>query len=352
MATAPIIQRAQMIPRRILLVRNDKLGDFMLAWPALRLLKETLPETEIHVLVPAYTRSMAEICPWIDAVAVDPQSRGVAGVLSLARLLARGRFDAVITLFSTSRVALAAWWARIPVRVAPATKVAQMFYNRRLVQRRSRSEKPEFAYNADLVSHYLRDLGITPGEIAPGPYLQFPQAQLAPLAGELRGSLGLTAQLPLIFVHPGTGGSANNLTIEQYARLCQALRSKHGHGFVITAGPGEEQRASELADSLGDIASVILPPKPLPVLSRYLQCADLFISGSTGPFHIAGALNRPTATFYPGHRSGNALRWQSLNSRQNALAFSPPPDGPTEMVARIDVEAAAQKISNLFLERD
>ena len=32
-----------MISERILVVRNDKLGDFMLAWPALALLAQSLP---------------------------------------------------------------------------------------------------------------------------------------------------------------------------------------------------------------------------------------------------------------------------------------------------------------------
>jgi ADP-heptose:LPS heptosyltransferase len=50
---------------RILVIRNDKLGDFMLAWPALALLKRSLPQSHLSVLVPAYTQSLAEICPWV-----------------------------------------------------------------------------------------------------------------------------------------------------------------------------------------------------------------------------------------------------------------------------------------------
>ena len=38
--------------RRILVVRNDKLGDFMLAWPALACLKRAHPDNHVGVLVP------------------------------------------------------------------------------------------------------------------------------------------------------------------------------------------------------------------------------------------------------------------------------------------------------------
>src|SRR5512139_2227448 len=143
-------------PSRILVVRNDKLGDFMLAWPAFALLKHNLPEARITALVPEYTAPMAQLCPFIDEVLIDDRAQGA---LSLSRQLRKGRFDAMVTLFSTSRVAIAGWLAGIPYRLAPATKAAQIFYNHRLTQRRSRSEKPEYAYNLDLSWQLLADHG-------------------------------------------------------------------------------------------------------------------------------------------------------------------------------------------------
>ena len=75
---------------RVLAIRNDKLGDFMLIWPALMLLKKSLPDCEVTVLVPSYTQSIAEACPWIDNVMIDP--------LDIASIN-RKNFDAVVTFF-------------------------------------------------------------------------------------------------------------------------------------------------------------------------------------------------------------------------------------------------------------
>ncbi len=58
-------------PKKILVIRNDKLGDFMLIFPALSLLKKAFPAAEIHALVPEYTAPMAKLCPWIDHVVTD-----------------------------------------------------------------------------------------------------------------------------------------------------------------------------------------------------------------------------------------------------------------------------------------
>ena len=97
---------------RILVVRNDKLGDFMLAWPALALLKRSLPQCHLSVLVPAYTRPLAEVCPWVDHVLSDPQDLDQVN---------RQNFDAVLTLFSTGRIGWQVFKGRIPIRFAPAT---------------------------------------------------------------------------------------------------------------------------------------------------------------------------------------------------------------------------------------
>jgi ADP-heptose:LPS heptosyltransferase len=85
--------------------------------------------------------------------------------------------------------------------------------------------------------------------------------------------------------------------------------------------------------------------------ARHIAIGSLFISGSTGPLHIAGALDRPTAAFYPRRRSATALRWQTTNSESRRLAFSPPELTPEEDMSNIDIRAAAAEISDKFLSR-
>ena len=45
---------------KILVIRNDKLGDFMLAWPAFALLKQAKTDLKLTALVPQYTVPLAE----------------------------------------------------------------------------------------------------------------------------------------------------------------------------------------------------------------------------------------------------------------------------------------------------
>lgn len=342
-------------PLRILIVRNDKLGDFMLAWPVFALLKQQLPGVHLTALVPHYTAAMAKLCPWIDAILLDEGE----GATALAHKLRPHRFDAMLTLFSTTRVAMAGWLARIPYRLAPATKAAQFFYNQRLLQRRSRSEKPEYAYNLDLALRLLADHG--DGEFLPSSEVQddFLPAEITrpllrlddditQLKQELCHELGLENGARLIFIHPGSGGSANNLRPQQYIELANRLAAVNC-AFVVTAGPGEEKIAQQVVDGITAPAALYAPATGLAQFARALQVADLYISGSTGPLHIAAALNRPTAAFYPRHRSATPLRWQTLNSPQRRLAIVPPEGVAASQVDSIDVTAAAHQIKQFFL---
>ncbi len=338
--------------KRILVIRNDKLGDFMLAWPALALLRENLPKAHIAVLVPAYTEALAKACEYVDEVVVDPKLKGDwKNGQALAKLLQPKKFDAVIALFSRFDTGLAVWRAGIPVRYAPATKLAQFFYNRRITQRRSRSEKPEYEYNLDLVRAFLATEDVKKLKPVEPPYLSFKPAEAKKLKQKFLKQYKVAATKKLVFVHPGHGGSAGNLSVLQYAELVKLLSTSKQRHFVITAGPGEENQAHRLANMLGKQIphALYVSEDGLLAFAKHLQFAHAFISGSTGPLHLAAALGVPTAAFYPRRRSSTALRWQTVNPEKERLAFSPPANAGESDMTRVDIRAAAADIGKRLL---
>lgn len=342
---------ARRIPKKILVVRNDKLGDFMLSFPAFALLKASLPDSRVYALVPEYTKDMADACQWIDETLIDKwQNSDISSTFSLLKLLRQYHFDAVITLYSTTRVGLSASLAGIPYRLAPATKLAQIFYNHRLSQRRSRSEKPEYAYNSDLVLQFCHDQYLKPATPPTPPFLQFDNKEVSESREKFYRKHKIPPSHKLIFVHPGSGGSARNLSIEQYAELSAQLQSRTGHTIVISTGPGEFEYAQKLSSLLSKTDHVIYESRlGLTQFAQHIQFSDMFIGGSTGPVHVAGALNRPTVAFYPRRRSATSLRWQTLNSEENRLSFSPPQHAAEEDMSEINIEAVAKAISKKFL---
>lgn len=328
---------------RILVVRNDKLGDFMLAWPALALLKRSLPQIHLTVLVPAYTQSLAQVCPWVDQVLLDPQD---------FKQVNRQYFDVVLTLFSTGRIGWQVFKGRIPIRFAPATKWAQVFYNHTVVQRRSRSEKPEFIYNLELASALIKFLGHKPAQSLP-PYWPMNSDETMALRKQLANLLGLDAARPWFFLHSGSGGSANNLSIDQYAQLVISMHQqlqqegRHLPQWVLTCGPGEEASVESLHQRMPDDVAAVMyrSTDGLVAFAKSIATAQLMVAGSTGPLHIAGALDVPTVGFFPAKRSATPLRWRPCNSEGRTISFSPELDSKelTNM-STIDVNLCAQRI--------
>jgi ADP-heptose:LPS heptosyltransferase len=245
---------------------------------------------------------------------------------------------------------MAVYTAGIPLRLAPATKAAQLFYNHRLPQRRSRSEKPEYVYNLDLVRQYLQLQDCPATDNIHAPYLVFDQQEVADLKRAFCATNNLDGNLPMVFIHPGSGGSANNLSIDHYAQLAVRLATDNAINIVVSAGPGELEQAQQLIAMASVTNSAIYySQEGLKRFAQHIQFADVFISGSTGPLHIAGALNTPTAAFYPRRRSATSLRWQTLNTPDKRLAFSPPEGADESDMSKINVAEVAQKIAATYL---
>lgn len=310
--------------QKLLVIRNDKLGDFMLAWPAFAMLKQSNPALKLTALVPKYTEDLARLCPYIDDVIIDAgKNADKSAQLATLKAIKAAKFDASINFFSDKYNALLVWKAKIPFRLAPATKLIQFLYNHRITQRRSKSLKPEFEYNLDLARAFLRKNHCPIVEPSP-PYLTFEESVVQNQREKLSRLLGLSLKKKWIFVHSGSGGSATNLSLEQYAELISGLLTHFDCNVVLTAGPNEGEKAQTLAQLVNN-ANVVVYDKNdgLVDFAHSLACADLFIAGSTGPLHLSAALNVPTIGFYPSRRSATPLRWQPINAPRKHLSFSP-----------------------------
>lgn len=322
----------------------------MLAWPAFSLLKKQYPDSIVTALTPSYTAPVAELCPWIDNIITDDQrDRTFSDAMHLSNKLKPYEFDVSISLYSEMRTAIAVWKANIPERYGPATKLAQLFLNRRLSQKRSLSLKPEYEYNLDMVRHYIYSTNDDPVDPQGPPYLRFDQQEIQERRRSYISEKNIEAGSKLIFIHAGTGGSAINLSLQQFSELAELISLPNKVHFVLTAGPGELDTANELSSLMGNIKhSVYLSTEGLASFSKFINICDLFISGSTGPLHIAAALNVNTAAFYPARRSATPLRWQTINQPQKRIYFSPEKYTGDNDMQTIDMRACAEKINQLL----
>ncbi len=313
----------------ILVVRNDKLGDFITALPTLYVLKRHDPRNRIVALVAPLNRSLAESCDFIDEVIVD----GGGDILELAFKIREAKIDASITLFSNTRVAIAQFLARIPIRIAPATKIAQIFYNRRIQQRRSRVEMAEFEYNLQLARALFTQIDLD----FPKPLLRFDDTAYRVFCAEY----GITR--PVVAFHPGFGGSSDaNWTLIEYVELVRIAERIDTFDVVMTFGPDEGKLYDEAKALLGEGSRIRMYRSRGSVVdfAQVLSSFKLFISTSTGTYHLASACGCETFTFFADTLFASAARWKSIGeeSKQHHYMIPQNPQGRAAMFERVKRE--------------
>ena len=273
--------------KNILLVRTDRIGDVILSLPCAAFLKRAIPGVKVTFLAREYTAPLVRMSPDVDEVLVDDPANSAR---ELAEKLRRSRFDAVILLHPTSRLARALWLARIPVRVGTAYRLYSILLNRRIKQHRKYSLKHELEHNLELVAkglklEYLTDSG---QRTAFAPKIVIPEDLITSALAKAK----VGEQGSYIVVHPGSGGSAMDWPPERFAELIDQMSSlgtgNGKWGVVVTLGPGEEPLKAKLKSFL-KAEPVWVTGLSLPELAAVLSQARLVIANSTGPLHIATA---------------------------------------------------------------
>ncbi|ODQ38867.1 hypothetical protein BHC25_03640 [Mannheimia haemolytica] len=324
----------------------------MVCFPAFAMLKQSMPNVEITALVPSYTAPLAELCPSIDKIIIDTANKKDKNEFNrILQAVKNEQFDAVICFVSDWYNAKLTWQSGIKYRLAPATKLFQFLYNHRLTQRRSQSAKAESEYNLDLARAFLSKHHIAIVE-PHTPYLNLEHQTVQAQKAKLCEQLNITTVKKWVFVHSSTGGSANNLSIEQYAELIQGILEEFDCYVVLTAGKGESEKAQQLAQQINHNNVVVYDKNEgLQDFTHSLACADLFIAGSTGPLHISGALNIPTIGFYPSRLSAIPRRWKPINDADKHIAFCPPSDKASQMNLTLISISEALKTIVPFIRR-
>ena len=305
--------------QNILIVRNDKIGDFALILPAVASLKKNIPNSKIVCLVSKNVEELAQQCKFIDEVIVDKK------IKDLYLQLKKYKFDLAISFFSTFRIGYLLKNLNIPLRLAPKTKLAQIFYNHKIYQKRSKSKKPEYEYNIDLIYEVFKIMNITDiEEMSLGPYLNYDYEMVAKNRISFINEYNLNPDKKIIFLHPGTGGSSKGLSLNDFENICRGLRKFDDYNFLVHCSIEEEQIAKNLKISVNNEVTirVIEPKKSILNMIKNISICDIFIAGSTGPLHVAGALNKRTIGFYPKKKSSTSLRWETINNFENKLSFT------------------------------
>ncbi len=296
-------------PRRILLLRLERIGDLLMSAAAIESVRARAPEAAIDLVVGSWNRSIAGRLRGIDRVetldapwlARGDAAAGTSRLLSTAwRWRARG-YDLAINFEGDVRshalIALGGARRRVGFAMAGGGPLLTD-----VVEHRPDRHTSDNA--AALVAAAF------PGSPGPSPRLSPGAEPAAQPAADFRLDVPDDARLAAraligphpryIVVHASGGRAIKQWDLDRFAAATTEIARAVGAAVVLSGAPGDAPLTAQVRAALpADIAVVDLTGRPdLLVLAAVLEGARLVLTGDTGPMHLAAAVRAPVVAIF------------------------------------------------------
>lgn len=338
--------------KNILVVRTDRIGDVILSLPIARIIKENIPGCKVTFLVREYTYDLVKQHPYIDDVIILKEINGGVDLGSNVKMIKEKAFDSAITVYPTFKTSLMIFLSKIPIRIGTGYRWYSMLFNSKVYEHRKDAKKHELEYNIGM----LRNIGIDSSVSTHNVKFDLsPDTESINYIDKLLNQLNISPDKSIVIIHPGSGGSSIDLPLNKYIEIVKHLTEKFKINLLVTGLEKEKSICRQLVlnDSVKNLAGNLTLSQMIALVSR----AKLFIANSTGPIHIAAALNIPAIGFYPRIPACSSNRWGPYSDK--SIVFNPKIDCNNcsrEQCERLDcmstidtndVIVSAQKILNL-----
>jgi ADP-heptose:LPS heptosyltransferase len=101
-----------------------------------------------------------------------------------------------------------------------------------------------------------------------------------------------------IMIHPGASREIKRWPVENWARLADALAEQFDCAVVLTGDRSELSLTVQIAAAMRTRGQVLAGKLSLNDLAKLQGLARAFLSGDTGPYHLAVAVGCPTVTLF------------------------------------------------------
>ncbi|WP_147820821.1 glycosyltransferase family 9 protein [Salidesulfovibrio onnuriiensis] len=316
-------------PQKILIVRIDRIGDMFTTTPAIRALREQFPNARIDMAASQGNHTVVHNNPHLDHVYVFHPNKIWSWPMALLKLWAT-RYDWVISLNAQSSTA--AFLARCtgaPMRASYDVKKTKQSYTFTI---------PDIS-NEHMVHKQLR---LTEALGAPSTDTSqvFPVAES--LAAEARKRFPRQDGLRRIGMFIGNAKKVQTRwPAEKFRELATRLLDERKVEVYVIGGPGD----AELFEGFAWSARCIrYPGGSLEQLGAFMKTCDLMVTSSTGPMHLAAAVDAPMVAILAEHTYQN---WRPLADMHTNLNSGDPGVDVRDMPVETVLDAVLKKLDEM-----
>jgi lipopolysaccharide heptosyltransferase II len=296
-------------PRRILLLRLEKVGDLIMVLEAIATVRALAPDAAIDLVVGSWNRPLAALIPGVSSIeTLDvPWIAGGGRGLSWSALRARAKawrsrdYDLAINFEPDIRSNLLLAWSGIPRRVGYLSGGG----GAALTDAVAPDPRAHIAENAKALVARAFDTSVAQGFLPTAASAKVGSPVLLDIpddarrrAAELVGTATLGA--PLVGIQPATGRRIKEWDPVRFAELGAEIARTRGASVVLIGSTADKL----VLDAVRHAWPSGVPLTELPsdidlvVLAAVLERLSLFITGDTGPMHLAAAVGTPVLAIF------------------------------------------------------
>lgn len=290
------------VPKRILLVRLERLGDLLMTMGAIRAVRGLAREAEIHLVVGSWNEPIARLVGGIDQIQIldvpwmvrDGAGSGLAALFRTVRYWRSRSYDLAIVFEGDIRTnllaALSGAVRRVGFGMAGGGPV--------LTDVVEHDGGAHTAVNALRLVERAFDQPI--GSL--GAWFQPPWPTLT-LSGEAMGQAErflADTRPPLIGIHASGGRAIKQWDPSRFAAVAERLALAHGATIVMTGTTADRSIVDDVKREIDPGVPVIDVAGQTDVLTLAAVLAHLsvFVTADTGPMHLAAAVGAPVVAIF------------------------------------------------------
>lgn len=306
-------------PKKILLVKLDHIGDFILSLPSIKLVQETFPDAKITLLVGTWNMSIANRLSGIHKVLTfDFFSRiseqgmpeDLNSKIPKLRKLLSDNYDIAIDLRRHPETRGTLLLTNAPI------KVGYEAGNRGIDSRLHEYIMPPWEHHINSIPHISEQIYHLVNTICKSnkesrdiPDIIFTDKE----TNDIKKKYSYTLSRPLLIgMNPGVGSLIRQWPIDYYAELANLFIEKSGAHIVLFGSETERRMIDSVINKINDKSSVTNMVGELNI-SRFMifiKHCHLFIGNNSGSGHISGIMNVPTLIVFSGQVM--ASEWHPL----------------------------------------
>ncbi|MBS1813137.1 MAG: glycosyltransferase family 9 protein [Acidobacteria bacterium] len=275
--------------QRIFVSHVASISQTVLALPALRALRHSLPNSHITIASSYAAADIVQLSHCANLVVPVSRSSEMtnprASYRSLKSLsaLRREHYDLTIELQRNAEGGFARWLAQIGSGKRHKKLLSQI---REVLLRKSLQQK----HTAQRYIEILAEIGAHPIDTEPRLYTD--RAADERIEQRLEKSGMLSSGL-LVGIHPGAGRNKDHWSAENFTTVAAKLIHTLDARVLIFAGPNERGLARVMAKQLPAKRALALESLSLPEMASAMARLSVFIGNQSGPAHLAAAVGTP-----------------------------------------------------------